>query len=188
MSNYLDGNADLDRLYAHTSPVLQITGAKPVAWCRPMSNPNDPRIGPWRYEAIYKVLDQDAWDRDSEVLYMVVDSGANVRAVGKSMNRLRDRWRTSPMYDAVTKAPLGRKALFHSTAWREIEQHLAQNPGGFTVRAAFPEQMHAACRGSALLTAVANDPARGKHLAERLETWVCSLKQQGLPLWNKTKT
>ena len=48
--------------------------------------------------------------------------------VGTSGNRLADRWRTSPAYDADTGQRLPKNQLFHSQCWRRIQEAHLRNP------------------------------------------------------------
>ena len=105
----------IQALTAAATPFLRIDGIKPVSWCRNVQSGS--RFGPWRYQAVFAELDGKTWQREGEVIYFVTDRQSQLRRVGESGGRLKDRWRMSPMHDVTTRAPLGRKALFHSTAW-----------------------------------------------------------------------
>src|SRR5687767_3591727 len=107
----------LDLLLSGATPFVRINDVKREDWCRVIQRPNDGRIGPWKYTAVYDVLNQKHWDRPGEVIYFVTDSQKNLRLVGQSMSKLNVRWKRAPMYDVATKGALGRKALFHTTSW-----------------------------------------------------------------------
>ena len=65
--------SDLQSLFVAATPFLFINDVKQEDWCRVMGDPNDSRIGPWKYIAQYTLLDQTVWDRPGEVIYFVRD-------------------------------------------------------------------------------------------------------------------
>lgn len=188
---YLAGSApnELAALLAAATPFLRITDVVRRDWCR---NANDTRYGPWRYQAVFEVLDRDAWNRKGEVLYFATDAQARLRLVGESSKRLKDRWRESPMHEVGTRAPMSEHALFHSTSWPAIEAAFdAGERPPFTVSAIFAPDLRAVCDrvGGALAAASAAARSDRHGLAWHVESWACTLKKSaGLPLWNLMKT
>ena len=87
----------------------------------------DGRTGPW-LSANYEVLDKQVWLRREPCLYIVTDASNSLCYVGISRNRLRDRWRESPAYDADTSQKLPKNQLFHSQCWKYIEEESLANP------------------------------------------------------------
>ena len=162
------------------TPFLRVEGIKPVTWCRNVQS--GPRFGPWQYEAVFSELDNKTWQREGEVIYFVTDSQQRLRLVGESSRRLKDRWRMSPMHEVTTRAPLGRKALFHSTAWGAIERGIAVEAPPFTVRALFRDDV------ARLLTSVEamnHLPASDEHLCRRTESAILAAVGASGRLWNR---
>lgn len=170
----------LQALIAASTPFLRIDGIKPVAWCRNVQS--GPRFGPWQYEAVFGELDGRTWRREGEVIYFVTDCQARLRMVGESSARLMDRWRLSPMHDVATRASLGRKALFHSTAWAAIERGFVSEAPPFTVSALFHNDL------ARLLNehgAISSLPASADHLCRRTEAAILTAMGGSSALWNK---
>ena len=170
----------IQALIAGATPFLRIDGAIPVQWCRNVQN--GPRFGPWRFEAEFVELDGNTWQREGEVLYFVTDGAGRLRMVGESGGRLRDRWRMSPMHDVQTRAPLGRKALFHSTAWRAIECGLGNEVAPFTVSALFSDEL---ARLLAAHGAMESLRKTDDHLCRRTEEAILAHLGGSAGLWNK---
>jgi hypothetical protein len=169
---------NLTTLLAAATPFLRIDGASPRAWRRNVQK--GPRLGPWRYEAKYKVLDEACWARTGAVLYFVTDSAGLLRLVGESSRRIKDRWRLSPMHDVQTNEFLGGHALFHSSAWSAIERGLDDEPPPFTVSALFEPDL------SRILSSAAESlPAPDTHLCRRVEAAILRNMGKPLRLWNK---
>lgn len=180
----------LNALLDAATPVLRIGGVDVESWCRPMQSSNDPRYGPWSYRAQFTVLHQEAWSREGEVIYFVQDGQSRLRLVGQSKDRLKTRWRESPMHSPTTHAPLGKKALFHSSTWPAIEKALkAGERAPFTISALFRDQLESTCRtvGGELSGALQLQETHLHRLAYHVESWVCSLEHDAGPLWNKAK-
>lgn len=180
--------AYVNKLVQASKPFIRITGAKKFDWCRVMTKPTDPRIGPWHYCPDYQVLDERVWNQLGEVLYFVTDSLGKVRLVGESAKRLKDRWRTSPMFDIKTSAPLGRRSLFHSSAWPAIEAGFGLGDSSqFTIHAIFRPELQELClaMGGPFMALLEKPETDRYRLAYHVEQWVCSLSAQGLNLWNK---
>ena len=170
----------IQALTAAATPFLRIDGIKPVSWCRNVQSGS--RFGPWRYEAVFAELDGKTWQREGEVIYFVTDRQSQLRLVGESGGRLKDRWRMSPMHDVTTRAPLGRKALFHSTAWAAIEQGFGTEAPPFTISALFGADL---ARLLVALGAMGTLPASQDHLCRRTEAAILAAQGGALGLWNK---
>lgn len=161
-------------------PFLRVEGIRPVAWCRNVQS--GPRFGPWQYEAMFNELDGKTWQREGEVIYFVTDSRKQLRLVGESSRRLKDRWRMSPMHEVATLAPLGRKALFHSTAWGAIERGIAAEAPPFTVSALFRDDV---ARLLTSLGAMDHLPPSDDHLCRRTESAILVAVGATGRLWNR---
>lgn len=110
-------------------PVMRITSLSQDQWYR---KPAGPRRGPW-YSCNYEVVDQNLWKKREECIYFVKDGEGVLRYVGISVNRLADRWRSSPAYDKNLKS-LNRNELFHSQCWPEIcSHHSFAKPSGYSI-------------------------------------------------------
>jgi len=112
----------------------------------------------------------------------VTDRQGQLRLVGESSRRLKDRWRMSPMHDVTTRAPLGRKALFHSTAWGAIERGISAEAPPFTVSALFRDD---AARVLAEQRALEHLPTSDEHLCRRIESAILAAVGAAERLWNK---
>lgn len=170
----------IQALIAAATPFLRIDGIRPVSWCRNVQS--GARFGPWQYEAVFTEVDGRTWRREGEVLYFVTDRQGTLRLVGESGGRLMDRWRLSPMHDVATRAPLGRKALFHSTAWAAIERGFSSEAPPFTVSALFHDEL---AQVLAAQSAMDSLPVSADHLCRRAETAILSAAGSALSLWNK---
>jgi hypothetical protein len=180
--------AYVNKLVAASKPFIRINSSNKLDWCRVMEKPTDPRIGPWHYCPDYHVLDEKVWTQLGEVLYFVTDSHKRVRLVGQSAKKLKDRWRTSPMFDVNTHAPLGKKSLFHSSAWPAIEAGFDKGDSSqFTLSAIFRPELQNQCLllGGPFLALLEKPETDLRRLAYHVEQWVCSLSNEGLDLWNK---
>jgi hypothetical protein len=172
------------------TPFLRITGVRRHDWCRLMEDPDDGRIGPWKYFADYVVLDQKVWGRRGEVIYFVTDASGKLRLVGQSMSKLRGRWKPVPMYDAKSLQPMGRKALFHTSSWPAIEAGFDSGDSPpFTVSVLFRDRLEPLCKalGDSLSHVLAKQETHLHRLSYHVETWVCSLDFGASRLWNKQK-
>jgi hypothetical protein len=180
----------LGKLLAAATPFLHITDAIREDWCRVMQKQTDGRIGPWKYTAQYKVLDQKTWDRPGEVIYFVTDKEAKLRLVGQSMSKLNVRWKKAPMYNVKSLQPMGRKALFHTSSWPAIEAgFMSTERPPFTVSALFRERLEPLCRqaGGSLAESMNRPETHLQRLSFHVESWVCSLNFGEHRLWNKHK-
>lgn len=118
-----------DQIMAASQPVMRISAISPEQWYR---KPSGPRRGPW-YSCEYEILNDSLWKRREECIYFVCDVDEQLRYVGISVNRLADRWRSSPAFDKNLKS-LGRNEIFHSQCWPEIcKHHSFYKPTGYSV-------------------------------------------------------
>ena len=125
----MDAIAIKDKILAASQPVMRISAIFPEHWYR---KPSGPRRGPW-YRCEYEILNQSLWKRHEECIYFVRDDHDQLRYVGISVNRLADRWRSSPAFDENLNS-LGRNELFHSQCWPEICKHYSsEKPTGYVV-------------------------------------------------------
>lgn len=183
--------AVLDELVRAARPFLRIKGADRVDWRRVMRDPKNGRNGPWKWRAHFDALDDSTWSRVGEALYLVLDGQGAVRMAGQTTDRLKTRWKEVPMFRAHDAAPMGRKGLFHTTGWPAIEAAFDENDVmTYTVGAIFRSELDAVCRrvGGPLAVALQTSESKHHRLSYHVETWICGLKQRGLPLWNKQKT
>ncbi|MDR5755322.1 hypothetical protein QCE48_31755, partial [Caballeronia sp. LZ024] len=112
-------------IFNAATPVIRIHGIGGGRWKRNVAK--GARIGPW-LQAKYDILDAAVWAAKTPCLYLVAGSDDVIRYVGISRNRLKDRWRTSPAYDADTMIRLPENQLFHSQCWKHIELECTQHP------------------------------------------------------------
>jgi len=176
------------RLLDAATPFLRIHGVTRCDWKRKMKKPTDPRIGPWRYSAKYDVIDDAAWNTRGEVLYLVTSAAGELKLVGESTNRLKDRWRKAPMYSVSSGEPLNDWSLFHSSAWKHIEKGLDQSPSvAFTVSAIFQPRLSEVCAQAGLQRTLERAQAHGKSVAYEVETFLCEAPEHGPTLWNVNK-
>jgi hypothetical protein len=126
-------------LTAHGAPVLVITCMAEPWWTRKV-RPGDRRSGQW-LTAEYEVIDSAAWHRRGACLYTLTGADGNVRYVGISVNRLKDRWRTSPAREVGTNRDLDNR-LFHSQCWRWLMVETETNTAArFELRAVSAEAL-----------------------------------------------
>ena len=95
-----------------SQPVIKINGFNDFEWYR---KTKDSRKGPW-LQSDYKVIDEKLWREMKPCLYFLTGDNGELKYVGRSVNRIKDRWRTSPAYDANEK-PLNRHEMFHNRCW-----------------------------------------------------------------------
>ncbi len=175
------GSKFVQQLLGAARPFLRIEGVERQDWCRNVEK--GPRRGPWRYKAVFEVLDNAVWSTSGEVLYLVRNAEGQLRLVGQSSRRLKDRWRVSPMYDLAGKTQIG-QALFHSTAWPAIERGFDGEAAPFTVLALFREDLQRELASNAAKSEVAICPTTGK-LAEAVEGHILATEGLSLQLWNR---
>jgi hypothetical protein len=182
MDNHRD--SDVRPLLSLGRPTLRIIGVEPINWCRMT---RDSRLGPWKYRALFEVLDPAAWRRRGQVVYFLTDRTDRVRHVGQSTNRLQDRWRESPMADCSTGSKLNMRALFHLTAWPAIEQEVDQGEIiDFTVNALSQDDLETAFqRSTGELKALTTTLTQAGEMSKLMEQWLIGrLRSTGI-LWNR---
>lgn len=181
----------LEKLILASRPFIKINSVERLDWRRIIKDPKDKRNGPWNYRADYEVIDEKVWSQSGEVLYFVIDKNNHVRLIGQSINKLKDRWRMSPMFDVKTLEPLNMHSLFHTSAWPEIEAGFSRGDSmKFTLHAIFRADLEKACHsiGGPLLSLLKKPETHLQRLSYHVEQWVCSLSSKGLNLWNKSGT
>ena len=175
------------QIYLHSTPVLHIQGIGGKRWKRNVAKGG--RIGPW-LQANYSVLDRKVWEHRVPSLYLVSGSDGKIRYVGISRNRMKDRWRESPAYDAETMVRLPKNQLFHSQCWKQIELETNVNPAAtFEVRCIDAEALLPLLikLGPPLYAFIAlgND---SEGIVAGVERWLCNNKSDVLVTWNIAMT
>jgi hypothetical protein len=175
------------QIYQCATPVLSIQGIGGKRWKRNVAKGG--RIGPW-LQARYSVLDSKVWVQKTPSLYLVSGSDGRIRYVGISRNRMKDRWRVSPAYDAETMVRLPENQLFHSQCWKQIELETNVNPAAtFEVRCInaatlLPLLVKLGPPLSAFV-ALGNDD---EGIVAGVERWLCNNKSDVLVTWNISMT
>lgn len=168
-------------------PVIRIhsIGGKP--WKRNVAT--GARIGPW-LQAKYEILNKDVWQARTPCLDLVAGNDGVIRYVGISRNRLADRWRTSPAYDAETMTLLSERQLFHSQCWTRIEEEVARMPASnYEVRCIDGVRLSPllASLGPPLVAFTAlGDDSEG--VVAGVERWMCNNQGPRLVSWNVAMT
>jgi hypothetical protein len=175
----------LHTLVASAQPFLRIDGMTPQVWRRDVKR--GARSKPFRFQAAFSVLSDATWRQRGEVIYFVTDGAQRLRLVGQSSGRLKDRWRTSPMHDVDNGLPMGRRTLFHSTAWAAIEQAADSERVPFTVSAIFRPELERLCRlvGGPLIPVLELPQEGARLLSYQVETWICRNFRVRQSLWNR---
>ena len=174
-------------IYSKATPVLNIRGIGGKRWKRNVASGG--RIGPW-LQAEYSVLDAAIWVRREPSLYLVAGGDSEIRYVGISRNRMKDRWRVSPAYDAQTMVRLPENQLFHSQCWKQIEKETDQNPKAtFEVRcidaATLLPLLESMGPPLSAFSALRGD---GEGIVAGVERWLCNNKSEQLVSWNVAMT
>ena len=174
-------------IFDNSDTIINIAGVGGKRWKRRVAKGS--RIGPW-LQANYEIVNDDAWKRKSPCLYLVAGNDQCIRYVGISRNRLKDRWRTSPAYDAKTTVRLAHNQLFHCQCWKHIEAEAGLNPdAGFQVRSidassllplleSLGEPISAFC-------ALRDD---AESVVASVERWICNNSDYDLARWNIAMT
>ena len=172
----------IEHVVSKSIPVLELSEVGGREWYR---KPKDGRRGPW-LSAKYQVLDQAIWFRKTSCIYFLRDAQKNLRYVGISLNRLEDRWRTSPAY-TMDDVLLPGDELFHSQCWPKLCEHARAGNGG--------TYLVSVLSGAELIQLLAPLEHKLSHLAvfsedpeiivTVLELWIC---KYGNGLWNKALT
>lgn len=170
-----------------STPVLRITGIGGRPWKRNVAKGS--RIGPW-LPARYEVLDPVTWQARVPCLYLVVGREGGIRYVGISRNRLKDRWRISPAFDAETMQRLPQNQLFHSQCWKHVERESQQDRlASFEVRSIDAGTLLPVLErlGPPLsaFTALRGD---GEGIVAGVERWMCNNRSAMLATWNVAMT
>lgn len=170
-------------LLAKSTPVLTVSEIGGREWYR---KPKDGRRGPW-LSAKYSVINETAWRRKSSCIYFVRDTDATLRYVGISLNKMEDRWRTSPAYTADDILLPGDE-LFHSQCWSKICEHARNGKVGsyeISVLSGIEllELLRTVHHDLAHLSFLYKDP---EIVVTVLELWICKYGHQ--TLWNKALT
>lgn len=170
-------------IVSKSSPVLQISEIGGREWYR---KPEGGRKGPW-LSAKYTVLDDVTWRRKGSCIYFVRDSSSILRYVGISLNKLNDRWRTSPAY-CNKDVLLSGDELFHSQCWPKICEHAqAGNKDTYEVSTLSGFELIDLLRTLdhelSHLSFLHKDP---EIVVTVLELWIC--KYGYITLWNKALT
>lgn len=171
-----------DEILLSATPVMRITSLSQHQWYR---KPTGPRRGPW-FSSQYEVVNQSLWKKREECIYFVRDEEGELRYVGISVNRLADRWRSSPAYDKELNS-LGRNELFHSQCWPQIcSNHSFEKPSGYYVSVLHGRNLLSALselnHPLACLSKFTDDPEMA---VIALEVWF--VKKFSTQLWNKRK-
>jgi len=174
-------------IFRAATPILKIVGMGGRLWKRGVAKGS--RIGPWR-EAYYNVLDEKAWKHREACLYLVGGSDEIIRYVGISRNRLADRWRISPAYDALTMRPLPDKQLFHSQCWKHLESETRQMPQiTYEVRAITGTDLVSFLEAlTHPISAFATLKDDGESVVAAVERWLCNRSSPELVSWNVAMT
>lgn len=174
-------------IYDAAKPVIRIFGVGGKRWRRNVAK--GARIGPW-LQAKYRVLDETSWLRRTPCLYLVGGDDGGIRYVGISRNRLKDRWRISPAYDAETMVRLPEDQLFHSQCWKFVEKECAARPSAqFEVRSISSDRLVPVLDslGPPLsgFTVLKDD---GESVVASVERWICNNSTDRLASWNVAMT
>lgn len=140
--------------------------------------------------ASYEIINRKVWEARSPCLYLVAGRDERIRYVGISRNRLKDRWRVSPAYDAQTMIRLAQNQLFHSQCWKHIERESAAEDGvAYEVRcidgAALLPLLKELGPPLSAFTALGGD-AEG--IVAGVERWLCNNQSPELVSWNVAMT
>jgi hypothetical protein len=174
-------------IYSAATPVLRISNVGGRQWKRNVAK--GARIGPW-YQGHHHIIDSAAWHKREACLYLVSPGHGEIGYVGISRNRLKDRWRTSPAFDAETMQRLPQDQIFHSQCWKHVERISLANPGStFEVRAIWAGQLCSVLErlGPPLsaFTVLRDD---GESVVASVERWICNNRTARLASWNVAMT
>ena len=175
-------DAVISGLVSGSSPVLKINEVGGRQWYR---KPKDGRRGPW-LSAQFEFLDKAIWERRGPCIYFVTDPKEVLRYVGISLNKLSDRWRTSPAF-TESDEPLSGDEIFHSQCWRRIAHPTKREASPFIISVLSGNEVLALLPNLdhelSALAILRNDP---DIIVTVLELWVC--KYGHGTLWNKALT
>ena len=174
-------------IYESSTPVIRIHSVGGKRWRRNVAK--GARIGPW-LPAQYDIVNEPIWLARTPCMYLVSGSDGNIRYVGISRNRLADRWRVSPAYDADTMTRLPENQLFHSQCWKHIERETTDRPGSkYEVRCISGDQLLPLLKrlGPPLAAFIALE-GDGEGIVAGVERWLCNNKGPQLVSWNVAMT
>jgi len=176
------------KLFELSTPVLKITGIGGKLWKRNVKSGS--RIGPW-LQGEYEILNETAWKEKAPCLYLVASGNESIHYVGVSRNRLKDRWRTSPAYDADTMQRLAKDQIFHSQCWKHIQMESVTQPNKvYEIRLIKAEtivknQNRFSQEIKSLAGAFIND---GECIVAAIERWLCNHNSVDFLNWNVAMT
>lgn len=178
----LSVDAVISSFVSASRPVLKINAVGGRQWYR---KPKDGRRGPW-LSAQFDFLDRAVWERRGPCIYFVTNLQGVLRYVGISLNKLSDRWRTSPAF-TESDDPLPGEEIFHSQCWHRIAHPTEREAPPFIVSvlsgsealSLLPKLEHEL----SALAVLRNDP---DIIVTVLELWIC--KYGHSTLWNKALT
>jgi hypothetical protein len=178
---------DAYEIFKAATPAIRIHGVGGKRWKRNVTSGS--RIGPW-LQAQFEIVNRAVWEARRPCLYLVADVANQIRYVGISRNRLKDRWRVSPAIDAQTMAPMRERQLFHSQCWKHIERESERDARSrYEVRCIDGEKLCGLLKqlGPPLsgLLALGGDE---EGVVAAVERWMCNNKGPHLPLWNSAMT
>jgi hypothetical protein len=174
-------------IFSAATPVIRIRGIGGKRWKRNVAK--GARIGPW-LQANYDILNKPIWEARNPCLYLVSGNDEIIRYVGISRNRLKDRWRVSPAYDAETMVRLPENQLFHSQCWKHIEREYSSKAGHtYEVRCIDGQSLLPVLeRLGPPLSAFAALRGDGEGIVAGVERWLCNNKSESLLSWNVAMT
>lgn len=174
-------------IYRAATPVIRIHAVGGKRWKRNVAR--GARVGPW-LQAKYDILNKNVWEARNPCLYLVAGNDGVIRYVGISRNRLKDRWRVSPAYDAETMNRLSDNQLFHSQCWKHVERESAANQNvAFEVRCIDGQALLPLLeRLAPPLSAFAALRGDGEGIVAGVERWMCNNKSPDLVSWNVAMT
>jgi len=176
-----------NEIYQAATPIIKISGVGGKRWKRNVAKGG--RIGPW-LQAEYEILNTQVWGERVPCLYFVTGSDSLIRYVGISRNRMKDRWRESPAYDADTMSLLPTKQLFHSQCWKQIErEHAHDARARFEVRCINAGQLLPLLeRQGPPLSGFCVLRGDDEGIVAAVERWLCNNKNEKLVSWNVSMT
>ena len=102
---------------------------------------------------------------------------------------MRDRWRTSPAYDAETNARLPENQLFHSQCWKHIERESTKGVVEFQVRCITGvDLLPVLAKLGPPMSAFPDSGADPETTVNAVERWLCNNKSAQLVSWNTAMT
>ncbi len=177
-------------IFGAATPVLRIHRLDRPFWKRRIeSNPRDGRIGPW-LSATYSILDEAAWRSRDACLYMARAGSGPIRYVGISRNGVKQRWRTSPAYDADTMGRLPQDQLFHSQCWRHMQGEASTTPA-IDVEVRTIQHRELADELGRLgppLSGLLSLGDDGEGVCAAVERWLCNRSEGSFLSWNTAMT